>query len=422
MIGACDTVHLTRENSMLMELVRVLHAGQGLKSLKMTSLSMLTKSETQTAVYGSVDSLSYVPAPGLPKHDLWTLEQTRLHPGPALESVDITGKFQPDCFRQMLCLLELLRGAFSLRELRLNLFEYPTEKLARDLQEQFPTSLRTPLPLMLGMDPKPSEEELEGRRIGEMMVESLLGHNPLRIANGGSALEAMLQCILSSQPDCCTALASARCSTVGAVLPRDPHFTSMSFEQYDDVMQHLYATPLPEGLESLTMRVVLRGGKVQSRFLYLPYLKTLDLQYCEMDDAAFELIGPTIGRRMPSLERLTLCHNRLDRAELGLVIGQSLQELNFSHNPITSPSAAHLFRCLEYNQMLHLVDLSYTRITKEVSLTGLSLWMATPARLLIPECYSLDDLVSDVSRFVHDGVEVEMVGCESRVWAGDFIQ
>ena len=64
---------------------------------------------------------------------------------------------------------------------------------------------------------------------------------------------------------------------------------------------------------------------------------------------------------------------------------------------------------------------NYVHITNEVSLTGLQHWMAEPAHLLIPECFSMDELISNVLQFVHDGVEVEMIS-EARVCCFDLLQ
>jgi hypothetical protein len=158
-------------------------------------------------------------------------------------------------------------------------------------------------------------------------------------------------------------------------------------------MQTLYTTPLPEAMESLSMRVILRGGQVQSRFLLLPQLTTLDLQFCEMDDEAFAVIGPTIGRRMPSLRTLRLARNRLTDAELGALVGPELALLDCSSNPITSRSAGHLFRAMAFNDRLHEVDLSFTHIDGTLSFVGLNHWTASPALVRIPGCLSDADLL-----------------------------
>ena len=406
MVGACSSIEMSREGTMLMEVVRVLDHNPKIKELEVSGLSMLAKSETDTFVYGTARSFVDDKQPA--EQFLWTLN----HPVPNLEKIYITGKFQPRCNLQMKWIASLLREALCLQQLNLNMFEYPTDAFVPALKSRMP-SLIQPLPGLLGMEPKPAEGEMEGKEIGAMMASRILGCTQ-SICNV-SDMDDMLTAILSSrlQTVARECVATTSNTTVGAVLDGDAHFRCMSYEQYEDMMQILYTTPLPEGLEHLSLRVVLRGGGVNDRFLYLPCLKTLDLQYCEIDDGAFKIIGPTIGRRMPSLEKLMLGRNRLESAELGLVIGHTLQELDYSFNPITSWGAGHLFGCMEYNNELHLVDLSYTRITRDVCLRGLDKWTAAPGRLMIPECFSMEDL-HGISMFVHENVEIEMISMGGR--------
>ena len=394
-IGSKTCIELRRENSLLLEIFRVLRVAPHATSLAVTDLNMLTSSENRTFIYGE-DGMDLQK----PARDLWTMRP----PMQKLQILDISGKFQPKCFRQMQWLVELLRGSYMLRELKINMFEYPSEEFTAQLWRDHPASLFNPLPAMLGMDRKPTEDEVEGRQFGQDLANSIMG--PLITNESNSLMDEVLQSLLAEES---TALTTTN-NTVGAVL-QDLRFKYMSYEEYADVLQILYSTPLPEGLESLSLRIVLRGSQVQSQFLFLPCLKTLDLQFCEMDDDAFDIIGPTIGRRMPNLEKLTLCRNKLQNAQLGFVIGHSLQELDYSYNPITNVGAGHLFQCMEYNSTLNLVNLSYTNITNAVSLKGLNKWMASPARLMIPECYSMDELLNDVVRYIHEGVDVEMVDC-----------
>lgn len=419
-IGTAEIVELRRDNLMLLEVVRVLRAAPGIKELKITGLSMLRASETDTVVYGQAGDLSYQTDPKRPKHDLWDLERLRAcAPAPALERLDISGNFQPECRKQMEWLVKaLLQGSSKLKALKLNIFEYATDQLVAQLKRDVPLPTSSSLPSILGMEPKPTEEErqlaIEGRQIGEMMVASILGHMPLRIENAPTDLETALDALMAAAEtslpaETCTTLAlKPETPSVISLLPARPLLKNMTHAQYDDLMQTLYTAQLSEAMESLSLRVILRGSQVQSTFLFLPQLTTLDLQFCDMDDEAFAVIGPTISRRMPSLTTLRLARNRLVDAELGELIGPALETLDCSSNPITSRSAGHLFRAMAFNDRLHEVDLSFTHIDPTLSFVGLNHWTASPALLRIPNCLSDEDVVQ-ASMYVHEGVELELV-------------
>jgi hypothetical protein len=441
-IGTASTVELRRDDAMLLDVVRIVRAAPLLQGLKITGLSMLKAGETGTVVYGQADALSYKRDPTLQEHNLWDLE--RLRPaGFALERLDISGKFQPECRMQMEWLIKaLLHSSSGLKELKLNLFEYPSDQVVAQLKEEFPMPTTFALPPMLGMEPKPTEEEqeleMQGRWLGNRIAEAILGHVPQCIEAPRSELEVALDELMARaqemsaaetpvvedgvsvpedespvakiEPPVPTETRLTQPPTVAALFARRPLLRNMTHAQYDGLMQTLYTTPLPEAMESLSMRVILRGGQVQSRFLFLPQLTTLDLQFCEMDDEAFAVIGPTIGRRMPSLRTLRLARNRLTDAELGALVGPELALLDCSSNPITSRSAGHLFRAMAFNDRLHEVDLSFTHIDGTLSFVGLNHWTASPALLRIPSCLPDEDVIQ-ASLYVHEGVELELV-CE----------
>ena len=421
-IGTASSVELRRDDVMLLDVVRILRAAPRLQGLKITGLSMLKSGETGTVVYGQMGELSYKHDPARPKHNLWDLERLR-PPGFALERLDIAGKVQSGCHRQMEWLVQaLLHGSSGLKELRLNIFEYPSDQFTVQLKREVPIpALMDCLPPMLGMGPQPTEEEKElerqGRQIGDMMAASILGFVPQRIEDARPELEVALDALLAKAMSETLAVRSGETpesavSTPAAsavvALPARSLLKNMTHEQYDGLMQTLYVTPLPETIESLSLRVILNGGQVQSRFLFLPCLKELDMQFCEMDDAAFAVIGPVIGRRMPSLRTLKLARNKLMDAELGEVVGPALETLDCTFNPITSGAAGHLFRAMAFNDRLHEVDLSLTHIDGALSFVGLNHWTASPALVRIPGCLSDDDLMR-ASLYVHEGVEIEMV-------------
>jgi len=427
MLSTTDSVRLTRDNTKLLEVVRVLRGAPGLKELEVMSTGLLRSCE-KDAVYGA--GASYL-MNAEPSTNIWDLERMRPAAAPALERLHFTGTVQPQCFKQMEWVAGMLRGALNLRALKLNVYEYDSEEVITDLRTMNALEMALDLPSMLSLAPPGSRKTLtqrrdeeEGRMIGQMMVAAIMGRQQLRIEDrqqhlmermmgellkgamppqeeeGGNPHETALVAQFNSD---------TMATTTGALAPRRPVLKCMTYEQYDSVLQILFATQLPEGLESLTVRAILRGSQIQSQFLFLPRLQTLDLDHCEMDDAGFSILGPVIGRRMPALQRLSLRQNRLQDADLGVVVGPSLEELDLSHNPITSRAASHLFRSMEDNACLHAVDLAHTHIDSTVSFHGLQRWCASPAKLRLPYCLSDDELVR-ASRYMHANVELELVG------------
>ena len=426
-IGAAKTVEIRRDNAMLLDVVRVLRAAPHITTLIITDLAILRHSEANTLVYGQEGSLSYQMKPSLPAHDLWDLERSRpASPGLALERLEVTGKIQAGCYRQTEWLVKaLLYESFNLRQLKLNMFEYPTDGLPTQLKKDFPLPVPA-LPSLLGMNRQPTEKEKalaeEGRRIGEAISESILKYSTQRIENRPSDLELALNALFANAAAAIEPLGTASDAIeprkTASMVPYQPTvpglmsgrelFENMTHMQYDDLMQTLYTTHLPRYIQSLSMRVVLRGRQVKADFLFLPYATDVDIQFCEIDDDAFAAIAPVISRRMPALQRLNLARNRLQYAELGEMIGPALKTLDCTFNPITSKAAGHLFRAMALNDWLHEVDLSFTRIDNSLSFVGLHRWTASPALLRIPFCLSDDDLMK-ASMYVHEGVEIEMI-------------
>jgi hypothetical protein len=414
LIQNAATVCLTRDNTKLLEVVRVLRGARGLRELKVPSAALLREGE-KDALYGEAGEVThrYV---GQPKHNLWDLERMRPPAAPALERISFTGTVQPGCFRQMEWLAGMLQGALNLKVLNLHVFEYDSERVITDLRAM-PNLNPQDLPSMIAPPPRTTLsqrlDEEEGIMVGQMMVAAILRRHStqLRIEDRQQhVLERMMEELLTaSLPPVETDSALVAQFNSLATTMRRPVLKCMTYEQYDDVLQVLCATQLPEGLEHLTMRAILRGSKVQAQFLFLPCLQALDLDHCEMDDAAFSILGPTIGRRMPELRRLTLRQNRLRDADLGEVVGPSLEEIYLAQNPISSRAASHLFRSMEHNASLHRVDLAHTHIDRTVSFHGLHRWSASPAQLRIPYCLSDDELVR-ASQFMHVNVELELVG------------
>jgi hypothetical protein len=435
-IGDATSVFLTRDNTKLLEVVRVLRGARGLKELKVLSAALLREGE-KDAVYGSGEVSYQFLNPGQPKHSLWDLERMRPAAAASLERISFTGTVQPGCFRQMEWLAGMLQGALNLKVLKLHVFEYDSERVITDLRAM-PDLQPVALPSMIDIAPPGSRTTLtqrrddeEGRLIGQMMVASILQRHSqqLRIEDRQQhVLERMMEELLTASlpplenegESALVAQFKSDALSTGTLSSRRPVLKCMTYEQYDDVLQPLYATQLPFGLEHLTMRAILRGSKVQAQFLFLPCLQTLDLDHCEMDDAAFAILGPVIGRRMPALRKLSLRQNRLLDADLGVVLGPLLEEIDLAQNPISSRAASHLFRSMEDNATLHRVDLAHTNIDRTVSFHGLHRWSASPAQLRIPYCLSDDELVR-ASRFMHLNVELELVGPMSQelVWCGN---
>ena len=430
-IGSSTSISLTRDNTKLLEVVRVLRVARGLKELKVSSAGLLQSGE-KDEVYGDAEGeMSYqlTEKEQQQKHNLWDLERTRPTAAPALERLSFTLTVQPRCFRQMEWVAGMLHGALNLKALKLHVYDYDSEEVITDLRAMNAVEPMSLLPSILDTAPPGSRKTLtqrrddeEGRMIGQMMVAAILGRHSQQLMIEDRRQHVMEQMMgellkgslpLQEEEDETALVAQfnsdTMATTVGALAPRRAVLKCMTYEQYGGVLQVLFRTALPEGLEQLTVRAILRGSQVQSQFLFLPRLQTLDLDLCEMDDAAFALLGPTIGRRMPALRTLSLRQNRLQDADLGVVVGPSLEELDLSQNPLTSRAASHLFRSMEHNATLHRVDLAHTHIDRTVSFHGLHRWCASPARLRIPYCLSDDELVR-ASRFMHVNVELELVG------------
>jgi len=435
LLGDANSITIDRENSKLLEVARVLRVARGVKELIVTRAALLRLGE-KDSVHGDVDGLSYEMDQMKLGQNFWDLEQSRPPVASSVEKLSFTATVQPRCFKQMEWLAGMLHGAARLKELKLNVFEYDSEALITEMRSgDGLTSFGLPSLVSVSfpgrhMTNTQRQNEEEGAAIGRMMVEAIMRNHSkqLRIEDKKQhPMEKMIEDIIKdtvppqdeeevahsmalvaqSKSD---ALASKGLGVFGnqrAVLK------CMTYEQYDDILQVLYVTQLPEGLERLTMRAILRGGRVRSQFLHLPCLEVLDLEHCEMDDVAFSIIGRTIGRRMPSLKRLTLRQNKLQDAELGLAIGPALEEIDLAQNPISSRAASHLFRSMEHNACLHKVDLSHTLIDNTVSFHGLNHWIASPAHLRMPYCLSDDELVR-ASQYMHENVELELVGEMSR--------
>jgi hypothetical protein len=424
------SVHLARDNTKLLEVVRVVRGARELKALKVSSVALLREGE-KDAVYGGdeAEAMYHCVDAKQSKRSLWDLERALPPAAPAMEELCFTGTVQAGCVRQMEWVTEMLRGAANLKVLKLHVYEFDTEELITELramdvegEEVLASMLNFARPGSRRTLTQRQNEE-EGRKIGQMMVDAILKNHSQRLRiedrprhEMERLMEELLSASLPSEEDPLeTALvaqfhsdAAMMATTTGGLSLRRPVLKCMTYEQYDDVLQPLFATQLPEGLEHLTMRAILKGSRVQAQFLFLPRLRTLDLDHCEMDDAAFAILGPVIGRRMPALLKLSLRQNRLQDAQLGVAVGPCLEEIDLAQNPISSGAASHLFRSMEDNAALHAVDLAHTRIDRTVSFHGLHRWCASPARLRIPYCFSDEELVR-ASRFMHPNVELELI-------------
>jgi hypothetical protein len=259
--------------------------------------------------------------------------------------------------------------------------------------------------------------EDESRHIARMLVDSIF-HKHKRICNNSqptpAAMEDAIAKVIMENDERVPLISGGPLTTVpGGVLTTatKPALKYMSQEHYTSSIHPLLVAQPPETLLEFKFTGTLQGTMPSPLTLFfLPQLVRLDLSFCQMDDLAFEVAGHTIGRRLPSLRVLNMARNRLEDSDLGGLVGGSLEELSLQHNPLSSRAASYLFSSMENNASLTSVDLSHTGITKHgLSLKGLSRWLASPARLVLPCCFETEELF-EVMKYLPTGAELEMVG------------
>ena len=261
---------------------------------------------------------------------------------PDVETASYAVKFQQGCPLQMERLCRFLQTHRSIRTLSLSLFEYPKDYAMRDVP-QLEHSLFAPLPALLS-------------RKEQLFLDDLFGP---QICNG--ELAHFVDRLLA--PEC-----------------RTRH----------EVPGVFYSLNLPERLERLTLRAPIQGPTVRRDFLFvLPNLVSLDLSYCSIDDAAFDVIGPVLGQRLPRLETLVLARNRLHQARLAELVGQSLVEVDLSYNPVTSKAVHDLFEGLENTAAPLRIDLSCSSIVEQIWCIGVG-----GVQGQLPNCVRSLDLTS----------------------------
>lgn len=381
-------VHFARENCMLQEVIRLIKHCHAMRSLRVSSLSMLLGND-KAGDFPPVDA-------------------------GRLRSLHLSGQFQKGCVRQMRWIADMLLGAHGLESLTLCLAEYPTDHFLTTLKIEHCQPYIAPMPGMPSLNSdRLCLEEAQSAQFAMMFLNRLF-RKQLCDRPGVTKMEEEIARVLNEKNE--TGMLTLK-SAGGALVTQDPNalLKYMTQEDYTATLGPLFGARMPEGLREFHFTGTLQGSMPSPFTLFfLPQLVRLNLSFCQMDDAAFEVVGCTIGRRLPSLRALDMCRNRLQDSDLAALVGGSLEQLTLQHNPISSRAASLLFRGMENNATLTAVDLSHTSITRHgLSLSGLSKWLARPARLVLPCCFETEELF-EVMRHLPTGAELEMVGTEAK--------
>jgi hypothetical protein len=160
------SVHLARDNTKLLEVVRVVRGARELKALKVSSAALLRAGE-KDAVYGAAgeEAMYQRTHKGQSERSLWDLERSLPPAAPAMEELCFTGTVQAGCFRQMEWVAEMLRGAANLKVLRLHVYEFDSEELITELRAMDIEGGAVPASSMLNFARPGSRRTLTQRQI-----------------------------------------------------------------------------------------------------------------------------------------------------------------------------------------------------------------------------------------------------------------
>ena len=196
-----------------------------------------------------------------------------------------------------------------------------------------------------------------------------------------------------------------------AVTARLPEGQYLSAEDEDATLDAFLSTPLPDTLQALHLKVRAPRdfASRHTRFL-APGLVVLELNYCDLTDAAMEFLARSIGE-LRGLRKLDLERNRLVHSlALHHLVGPSLEAISLALNPLTGPAVSNFLTALHGNSVLRLVNLEGTDPRNgHLSVDNLDLWAAPNPHLRFPAC--LDDAqIEAVSTLMPDGGTLELIG------------
>jgi hypothetical protein len=362
-----------------------------------------------------------------------------------LESASLSIKFQKNVWNQIRELTSALFDSNELISLSISIFEYPTDDFLngpqyRALDKVFESNFAPMLGLSTQTERLREAEEEDGRRVGRLMAQAIMGPNMIQIRDApesGLMMENIVGLQISHAvnpqiasfdppPDTRMAMLTPRLAEVAVVrnqsslAVRPARLSYLTRDQWDETVNAILDRPLPPSLRNVTL-CLLMPKEPCTRFIEsMANVESLNLSFCSIEAKSFARLAPAIARFMTHLKGLSMCRNDLsDAVDLASVVGPALQRLDLSFNKeIGGHAVTSLFRHMGLNgttTTINYVNFANTRFrTSGLTFDGLD--RALPdTHFVIPNLFSHEE-VTRIQACLPDGSILELDGPD--LWHG----